>query len=117
MKNAKALVFTVNMFDLNDHAIRFMEESDPVAIESLFGDCTTVEEINKTADELYNDFFEDVWYAVQVSSDDDWSYGSYNRDEAIEMMRRNGHGKIAVIDNKTTNPVCIKEISFGERFF
>lgn len=43
---------------LNEKAQKFFEESDQNALIDLFGACKTTEEINKTADELYSEFFE-----------------------------------------------------------
>ena len=56
-----------------------------------------------------------MWYAVMKNREDDWGTGSYNLDEAIEMarMQRKDYPEtvVAVIDNHTSNPVCIKEIT------
>lgn len=56
-----------------------------------------------------------IWYAVmRDGDDDDWSTGSYDLDEARNMVQRNRDiypdGYIAVIDAHTDNPVCIEEI-------
>lgn len=54
-----------------------------------------------------------LWYAVQTDCEDDWGYGSYDYDEAVEMlMSYENYTLIAVID-KADDPVhalCIKEI-------
>lgn len=54
-----------------------------------------------------------LWYAVQEDSEDDWGYGSYDYEEAVEMlMSCESYNLIAVID-KADDPVhslCIKEI-------
>ena len=48
-----------------------------------------------------------LWYAVQVDTQDDWGYGSYDESEAIEMMMSCDVFKlIAVIENG----VCIEKI-------
>lgn len=48
-----------------------------------------------------------LWYAVQEDPTDDWGRGSYNKDEAIEMMMRNDqYNLIAVIENDC----CVEEI-------
>lgn len=52
------------------------------------------------------------WYAVQETKEDAWDYGSYDKDEAIKMLREQGHGLIAVI-NEDTN-FCENEIEFDE---
>lgn len=55
-----------------------------------------------------------VWYAVQRDPEDDWSTGSYDRAEAIRMAKKQiadyPETLIAVIDNSTSNPVCVDEI-------
>lgn len=50
---------------------------------------------------------ERLWYAVQKDSEDDWGYGSYDYEEAVEMLNSyEGYTLIAVIEND----VCIREI-------
>ena len=54
------------------------------------------------------------WYAVQESREDDWGTGSYDYEEAVRMLKEQGHGLIAVID-EGSNPseaVCVEEIEF-----
>lgn len=55
-----------------------------------------------------------LWYAVQQDPSDDWSTGSYDRDEAAQMARAQladyPDTLIAVIDKSTSNPVCVDEI-------
>lgn len=59
---------------------------------------------------------EGYWYAVLIDrDDDDWSEGSYDLDEArrkLARLKADGYDEayIAVIDNNTTNPVCVEEI-------
>lgn len=52
-----------------------------------------------------------IWYAVQTDREDDWGYGSYDRDEAIRMAKKQKEHYpdtlIAVIEND----VCIEEIT------
>lgn len=50
------------------------------------------------------------WYAVQVERSDPWDYGSYDYDKAVEMLKKQGCGLIAVI---CVN-VCVREITFEE---
>jgi putative transcriptional regulator len=50
------------------------------------------------------------WYAVQRDRDDDWGDGSFDRKEAIKMLKEQGYGLIAVIDGD----VCIEEIEFDD---
>ena len=56
-----------------------------------------------------------IWYAVMKDNDDqDWGTGSFDRDEAIEMVRANKDiypdGYIAVIKETETDSVCVDEI-------
>ena len=55
-----------------------------------------------------------LWYAVQRDPSDDWSTGSYDRDEAVRMARAQladyPDTLVAVVDNSTSNPVCVDEI-------
>lgn len=55
-----------------------------------------------------------LWHAVQQDPSDDWSTGSYDRDEAVQMARAQladyPDTLIAVIDKSTSNPVCVDEI-------
>lgn len=56
---------------------------------------------------------EKLWYAVQADGDNDWGYGSYDYDEAVEMlMSCERYTLIAVIDNADdpVHALCIKEI-------
>lgn len=56
-----------------------------------------------------------MWYAVLINREDDWGTGSYNKEEAIRMAREQlaeyPDTLIAVIDNSTSNPVCVDEIT------
>ena len=49
-----------------------------------------------------------LWYAVQTDREDDWGTGSYNYNEAVQMLKRQGRGLIAVIDGD----VCVNEIEY-----
>ncbi len=42
-----------------------------------------------------------IWYAVQVEPEDPWDYGSYDYEEAWEMLKYQGYGVLATIDTKT----------------
>ena len=48
------------------------------------------------------------WYAVQTDRTDDWGTGSYDYNEAVQMLKRQGRGLIAVIDGD----VCVNEIEY-----
>lgn len=50
------------------------------------------------------------WYAVQENREDAWDYGSYDYSEAVRMLREQGHGLIAVIENHT----CVEEIEMED---
>ena len=50
------------------------------------------------------------WYAVQEHRDDAWDYGSHDYDEAVEMLKRQEGGLIAVIDEESN--VCVDEIEY-----
>lgn len=56
-----------------------------------------------------------IWFAVQETSEDSWDYGSHDLDEAIEMLREQGHGLIAVIE-EGSDPVCINEFKYEDLF-
>lgn len=50
------------------------------------------------------------WYAVMDDNDDgDWGYGSYDLDEAREMLKNYPDGYIAVIE-MGHDPICVEEI-------
>lgn len=50
-----------------------------------------------------------TWFAVQETPEDGWDYGSCDFEEAVAMLKKQGHGLIAVIE-ESSNPVCIEEI-------
>ena len=47
-----------NLSYMSDKARRFFEESDGAALEGLFGNCNTIEEIEDVANDLYDEIFE-----------------------------------------------------------
>lgn len=55
-----------------------------------------------------------TWYAVLKNPDDDWDNGSYDKAEAIEMLREQGYGEIAVIDEEEN--YCDESWGFDEVF-
>ena len=64
-----------------------------------------------TFEDFVDSLEEAEWYAVQSDSDDnDWGTGSFDYEEAKEMLRQYPEGKIAVI----VNGVCVEEISYKE---
>ena len=60
-----------------------------------------------------------LWYAIlRDEEDNDWGSGSFDKDEAIEMAKRQNFKYIAVINadyddkgNATTDPLCIEIIT------
>lgn len=55
-----------------------------------------------------------IWYAVQETPDDDWDWGSYDYDEAVKMLKEQGHGLIAMIDESEGTTDFVEEISYEE---
>ena len=54
------------------------------------------------------------WYAVQETPDDDWDWGSYDYNEAVKMLKEQGHGLIAVIEESEYENFCLEEIQYDE---
>lgn len=52
------------------------------------------------------------WYAVQSDRTDAWDKGSHDYEEAVNMLKEQGHGLIAVIDEDTD--YCLEEIEYKE---
>ena len=55
-----------------------------------------------------------LWYAVMRDNDDnDWGSGSYDYDEAVEMVQKYipDGGYIAVIE-EGNDPICVEAIRF-----
>jgi len=52
------------------------------------------------------------WYAVQETSEDAWDNGSFDMDEAKAMLKKQGYGLIAVIEDD----FCEDEIKFDDLF-
>lgn len=50
------------------------------------------------------------WYAIQRTSADSWDNGTFDYDEAEEMLRKQGGGLIAVIEND----FCTEEIPYDD---
>ena len=51
----------------------------------------------------------ELWFAVQENANDEWGFGSKDFMKACEMLKEQGHGQIAVIENDN---FCIQEITF-----
>lgn len=70
-------------------------------------------ETDRSLEDTMKDFVEvKPWYAVQKDSTDPWDYGSHNYDEAIEMLKQQGEGLIAVINDD----FCEEEIKYDDLF-
>ena len=52
-------IMKIDIRELEEKAQRFFEESDEGALRDFFGDCKTIEEINATANDLYDEFFDE----------------------------------------------------------
>ena len=59
-----------------------------------------------------NEMESEKWYAVQMKSSDDWDNGSADFEEAKAMLKKQGCGLIAVIEDD----VCEEEIKFDDLF-
>lgn len=57
---------------------------------------------------------EQEWYAVQNRNYSDWDNGSYDYNEAVEMLKEQGEGRIAVINDLTN--CCLREIYYEDIF-
>ena len=56
-----------------------------------------------------------IWYAITdlQNEDNDWGYGSYDYDTAVEMLKERGYGEISVIaDNE--DPECKSIITLDD---
>ena len=57
------------------------------------------------------------WYAITdlQNEDNDWGYGSYDYDTAVEMLKEIGHGEISVIalneDPECKSIITLKDIT------
>ena len=60
MNNKKSFWKTqgCNLNCLSDKARRFFEESDEAALDGLFGNCNSIEEIEKIVEDLYDTIFD-----------------------------------------------------------
>ncbi len=55
---------------------------------------------------------ERIFYAVQETNNDEWDCGSYDFSEAVDMLKAQGRGLIAVID--TYDSFCLAEYSYEQ---
>lgn len=54
------------------------------------------------------------WYAVLADREDtDWGTGSYDLEEAKEMLKDYPEGLIAVIE-EGNDPICVEEILYSD---
>ena len=58
--NKKSFWQTANLTKLSDKARRFFEESDGTALDGLFGNCNSIQEIEDVANDLYDEIFGDA---------------------------------------------------------
>lgn len=73
------------------------------------------ENFEMDADDFIERYLEPCkWYAVQETPDDDWGWGSYDYDEAVKMLKEQGHGLIAVIEESEQENFCLEEIQYEE---
>lgn len=56
--------------------------------------------------------YHEYWYAVQESPEDAWDYGDYDYEVALKMLKEQGRGLIAVINEETR--CCEEEIRYDE---
>lgn len=54
-----------------------------------------------------------LWYAVQKTREDAWDYGSHDLEEAKQMLKEQGYGLIAVIDEDS---FCLQEFRYEDFF-
>ena len=69
----------------------------------------TVSFIAESEDEMYR-----IWYAIQEDPTDDWGYGTYDYYDAVDMLKEQGHGQIAVIEETDGGTCCIAEWGIDE---
>ena len=53
-----------------------------------------------------------TWFALQETSGDPWDNGTHDYEDAIRMLKEQGHGLIAVIAEDTN--YCVQEITYDE---
>lgn len=54
----------------------------------------------------------EIWYAVMANKRDSWDIGTYNKAEAIQMLREQGKGIIQAVD--WTDHICLYELKYEE---
>lgn len=58
-----------------------------------------------------------IWYAVMETPEDDWSCGSYDFQESKEMLRKQGKGRIAMIEDNACEKEMFIEDLFADQFY
>lgn len=53
------------------------------------------------------------WYAVQVTTEDDWENGSYSLEEAIEIAKQTEGASLIAVIEMGDDPVCVDELRNG----
>lgn len=85
-------------------AIFWYDGQEQFLAEDADADCEVyldIYELDEVEDEDTNDYIEEKytrWYAVMENEDDSWDWGSYLYSVAIEMLKEQGSGLIAVIE-------------------
>ena len=87
------------------------EDDGAFAIKTADGTFTGVS--RRGVEEILEGLVETLWYAVMEDDEDDWGTGTNDRDEAIEMLKKQGHGLVAVISDNG-DPLCIDEIRYED---
>lgn len=101
----------INQWDLPQDVADIISDTDINLMSELFGGIETADELIKFVRKNLG-----TWYAVQIDEDDnDWGFGSYNKDEAIEMAAQRNALKVAVIE-MGSDPTCIDEIYMYDSF-
>lgn len=103
LTTAEDLVFYVG--DTIEDDDRLTDAVKIVADEVLFDGSKVVSRVSAVIKDT-------VWYAVQEDSTDGWDNGSYDYNVAVEMLKDQGHGLIAVINEATS--FCVEEIHYQD---
>ena len=140
MKKISEMGYSEFLSEVNDYINSLEEplqrgEADPMTAEEWkaaikremvdFDEAFTDEQIGWIVEKLDDDGFvkeeaEEMenkkWYAVQTDRTDDWGTGSYDYDDAVQMLKEQGYGLIAVIDEgrNPSEALCVEEIAFEE---
>jgi len=97
---------------------RFYEEAETKSNPDFMDACEKLaNQINEYLEELQEDKMEGkFWYAAMKDADDnDWGFGSYDKEEAIEMAKsfKTPDAYVAVIE-EGNDPICVDEIHLND---